>query len=151
MTFDKSRVYTALNADELKIGSRCIFADTIQGLRQKVQDENAETYVGILTNLYDDDSVERFESGCFIYIYAYLIEPPKESEYRPFESIEDAMEAIKAHGGWITSRVNNLNYLVTRYGKDDLYIDTTFLDVKELFKCFFFADDGSPCGVLVEE
>ena len=151
MEFDKSRVYTAVNADELKIGSRCIFADTIQGLRQKVQDENAETYVGILTNLYDDDSVGRFAAGRFIYIYAYLIEPPKESEYRPFESIEDAMEAIKAHGGWITSRVNNLNYLVTRYGKDDLYIDTTFLDVKELFKCFFFADDGSPCGVLVEE
>ena len=148
MEFGKSRVYTAVNADELKIGSRCIFADTIQGLRQKVQDENAETYVGILTNLYDDDSVERFATGCFTYIYAYLIEPPK---YEAFESIEDAMEAIKAHGGWITSRVNNLSYLVTRYGKDDLYIDTTFLDVKELFKCFFFADDGSPCGVLVEE
>lgn len=29
MEFDKSRVYTAVNADELKIGSKCIFADTI--------------------------------------------------------------------------------------------------------------------------
>lgn len=27
MEFDKSRVYTALNADELKIGSKCVFAD----------------------------------------------------------------------------------------------------------------------------
>ena len=32
MEFDKSRVYTALNADELQIGSKCIFADTVKGL-----------------------------------------------------------------------------------------------------------------------
>ncbi len=33
MEFDKSRVYTALNAEDLPIGSKCIFSDTIQGLR----------------------------------------------------------------------------------------------------------------------
>lgn len=151
MEFDKSRVYTAVNADELKIGSRCIFADTIQGLRQKVQDENAETYVGILTNLYDDDSVERFANGCFTYIYAYLIEPPKESEYRPFESIKDAMEAIKAHGGWVRDATSNRCYAVVAYDEDTVGTEQDTFGVDALFDGFVFADDGSPCGVLVEE
>lgn len=156
MEFDKSRVYTAVNADELAIGSKCILGDTIQDLRQKIQggfcaDDCAEDYFRYLSEIYDDDRVERFVANDCAYIYAYLIEPPAEKKYKPFGSVEKAMKAIKKHGGWIRSRVNNLNYLVTRYGKDDLYIDTTFLDVKELFKCFFFADDGSPCGVPVEE
>ena len=37
MEFDASRVYTALNADELKIGSECIFADMMEELRLSVQ------------------------------------------------------------------------------------------------------------------
>ena len=39
MEFDKNRIYTAVNADELKIGSKCIFADTVRGLRRKVEEE----------------------------------------------------------------------------------------------------------------
>lgn len=37
MKFDKSRVYTALNADELPIGSVCIYADTLRELCKRVQ------------------------------------------------------------------------------------------------------------------
>ena len=37
MEFDASRVYTALNADELKIGSECIFAGMMEELRLSVQ------------------------------------------------------------------------------------------------------------------
>ena len=36
MEFDKSRVYTALNADELKVGSKVIVADSLQGLKDRV-------------------------------------------------------------------------------------------------------------------
>lgn len=39
MEFDKNRIYTAVNADELKIGSKCIFADTVRGLRRKVEED----------------------------------------------------------------------------------------------------------------
>ena len=148
MEFDKSRVYTAVNADELKIGSRCIFADTIQGLRQKVQDENAETYVGILTNLYDDDSGERFATGCFTYIYAYLIEPPK---YEAFESIENAMEAIKAHGGWVRDTTSNRCYAVVAYDEATVETEQDAFGVDALFDGFVFVDDGSPCGERVEK
>lgn len=36
MEFLKERVYTALNADGLKIGSKVIIGDTIEGLRNRV-------------------------------------------------------------------------------------------------------------------
>lgn len=151
MEFDKSRVYTALNADELEIGSRCFFADTIQDLRQKVQDEDGEICVGILTNLYGDDNVERFVAGCFTYIYAYLIELPSEPKYKPFENVEEAMKAIKAHGGWIKYNVSASYSLVIEYGSGSIYINEKCIYMQDLFDNYVFADDGSPCGVPVEE
>lgn len=36
MKFDKSKVYTALNADELKIGSKVIVADNLASIKKKV-------------------------------------------------------------------------------------------------------------------
>ena len=151
MEFDKSRVYTAVNADELQIGSRCIFADTIQTLRQKVQDEDAGTYVETLTDLYDDDSVERFAVGSYTYIYAYLIKPPVEVEYKPFESVEEAMKAIKAHGGWIKFNVSDHYSLVIGYGGGSVNIKGKCIYMQDLLDDYVFADDGSPCGVLIEE
>lgn len=37
MEFDKAKVYTALNADELKVGSRVIIGNTIEELKNRVQ------------------------------------------------------------------------------------------------------------------
>ena len=44
MTFDKSRVYTALNAEELKEGSKIIGADNLADLRNQVE-RGADTLV----------------------------------------------------------------------------------------------------------
>jgi len=54
MKFDKSRVYTAVNADELKIGSKCIFADTVKALRKKVQADDYAQYVQPFIRLHDE-------------------------------------------------------------------------------------------------
>lgn len=37
MEFDESRVYTTLNADELKIGSTIIVADNLMELKHRVK------------------------------------------------------------------------------------------------------------------
>ena len=60
MGFDKSKVYTALNADELKLGSKCVFADTINDLRKYTQDKDVDTYVQRLKCLYGDEYSARF-------------------------------------------------------------------------------------------
>ena len=102
MEFDKSRVYTAVNADELQIGSRCVFADTVRGLRRKVEEDVdcVETFYRLHNNGCDD----LFIGNDCAYCYAYLIEPPNEPKYKPFESIDKVMEAIKKHGGWIKKK-----------------------------------------------
>ena len=95
MQFDKSRVYTALNADELKVGSKCVFDVTIQGLRRKAQNDDG-IYVCKLTNLREDDCIERFISEENIsYIYAYLIEPPKEKILELIAELEEFTTVVQ--------------------------------------------------------
>ena len=75
MVFDKSKVYTALNADELKVGSTVILADDVLNLRKYVEQEIRLT---TLTCIHDEDSMSRFEGGKYIGLYtlAYLVEEP---------------------------------------------------------------------------
>ena len=117
MEFDKSRVYTALNADELQIGSKCIFADTVKGLRRKVEEDTdcVETFYRLHNNSGDD----LFVGNDCAYCYAYLIEPPDEPKYKPFESVEKAMEAIKKHDGWVKDKKNNVQLLVVGFDDDN--------------------------------
>lgn len=151
MEFDKSKVYTALNAGELKVGSKCIFADTVKGLKCRIDDGRA---MAILTCIGDESSVSRFvANGATLFNLAYLIEPPVKPKYKPFESVEKAMEAIKKHGGWVNDKIG-LSYFVTAYDKKQtgrvIYINNWY-SLQELPAFFTFTDDGSLCGELVEE
>lgn len=153
MEFDKNRIYTAVNADELKIGSKCIFADTVRGLRRKVEEDAdcVETFYRLHNNGGDD----LFVGNNYVYCYAYLIEPPAEPKYKPFEDVDKAMEVIIKHGGWVRRLEFEYYYLIKGCyfnGRDlDIYIDVIPYSAESLFCSFIFADDGSPCGELVEE
>lgn len=79
MEFDKSKVYTALNADELKIGSKVILANTLEDLKLRVSlNSKAET-------LYDIDSEHsqlRFvDVDGTEFALAYLVEEPEELKW----------------------------------------------------------------------
>ena len=120
MEFDKSRVYTALNADELPIGSKCVFADTIYDLRKKVESDSVQRSVYVLRSICDSSKMERFEEDDnAVFLLAYLIEPPAEPKYKPFESVDKAMEAIKQHGGWVKDKKNNVQLLVVGFDDDN--------------------------------
>ena len=154
MKFDKSRVYTAVNADELEIGSRCIFADTVKGLKTQMQSDNFTDSRNVLAfaRLHNEGRDDLFvASDGFAYTYAYLIEPPADPKYKPFGSVEEAMKAIKAHGGWIKYNVSASYSLVIAYGSGSIYIKEKCIYMQDLLDDYVFADDGSPCGVLVEE
>lgn len=79
MEFDKSRVYTALNADELKIGSKCIFANNIGSLKCKVEEgTDIRPIVQILNDAYE----RRFKTDVRgEYPFAYLISEPEEKNW----------------------------------------------------------------------
>lgn len=79
MEFDKSRVYTALNADELKVGSKVIVSDTLYHLKRFVK-ENVNGC--ILTYVNDEHLTNRFVIGSVYYALAYLVSEPEEKKLK---------------------------------------------------------------------
>lgn len=154
MEFDKSRVFSAVNADELKVGSKCIFANNVFTLKDHVRNNYPAE---ILISVFSETITERFNSDSDeFYSLAYLIELPKEPKYRPFASIKRAMDAIKAHGRHVIKTNNMMSaFLVTEDDKDQeesrIFIDGYWYSLQELCRLFVFADDDTPCGELVDE
>lgn len=82
--------------------------------------------------------------------YEYRVKP--EPRYRPFESAEEVMEAIKEHGDWV--RGNGRYYKIVEI-TDKTILRSNELEPDTLYACLFeykltFAD-GTPFGKLVEE
>lgn len=88
MKFDKNRVYTAINADELPIGSKVIAADNLASLKKKVAAFYDENVIGYITEVCDIISencesrfkiVERNYDRCLYSYYklAYLVAEPE--------------------------------------------------------------------------
>ena len=78
MEFDKSKVYTAVNADELKFGSKVILATNLESLRYKVNANSWPTYVKEITDIMGPSSTDRFKAGDKTYNLAYFVSEPKE-------------------------------------------------------------------------
>ncbi len=57
MNFDKSKVFTALNADEVKVGSRGYFANNLDTLKRLV---NRNALTDVLNKVYPEDWGRRF-------------------------------------------------------------------------------------------
>jgi hypothetical protein len=84
MEFLKERVYTALNADEVKVGSKVIVADNMASLKNKVEqlEYGNRAFIHILKKVLDEGATARFvtegdEGDDYSYL-CYLIEPPEE-------------------------------------------------------------------------
>ena len=80
MEFDESRVYTALNADELKVGSKVILSDVLAHLKGYIfNNVKAET----LMQVKGEECQDRFvgELGD-TYSLAYLISEPEEKKLK---------------------------------------------------------------------
>ena len=153
MEFDKSRVYTAVNADELRVGSKCIFADSLGALSAKVQSEEYKDFITILKRIYNDGFYNRFDTGDDLFCFAYFIESSSKPMYKPFESVEKAMEAIKKHGGWVKDKKNNVQLLVVGFDDANGFClgNGYSCSYTGLFLDYVFVNDGSPCGELLEE
>lgn len=121
MEFDKSRVYTALNADELKVGSEVIVADDLSHLKDFVKDEVIYT----LEHVTAESQGYRFvANGGICYLLAYLVAEPEEKRLKwtdlvigdiitdgfnvamvtHISSIDDEEEHIYAGAWWINDK-----------------------------------------------
>ena len=99
MEFDKSKIYTALNAEDLPIGSLCIFANTVESLRKKVQHEDVvDDSAKVFARRFNDGGDNRFVADGTTYNYAYLIKLPVAPQYKPFSTVENIFDAAQHHG-----------------------------------------------------
>ena len=80
MTFDKSKVYTALNAEELEVGSEVILANYLESLKQQVEANSWPTYAKRLDAIMGTSSTNRFKSGNRTYNLAYFVRKAGEAE-----------------------------------------------------------------------
>ncbi len=115
MEFDKTRVYTALNADELKIGSRVILADTLKFLKQSVENDDD---IRTLTCIGDEDHEERFFSNLSTWHLAYLVSEPEEKKL---------VWTDLRIGDVVKCKFSNVRHLVTGIHEDE--------------KCVFFGGE----------
>ena len=80
MEFDRSKVYTALNADELKVGSKCIFANNLDSLKCKVEEG---TDIRPIVQILNDSYERRFKTNVRgEYPFAYLVSEPEEKKLK---------------------------------------------------------------------
>ena len=153
MEFDKSKVYTAVNADELKIGSKCIFANNVFTLKDHVRNNYPAE---ILISVCSETITERFNSDSDeFYSLAYLIKPSAKSKYKPFSNMENLKKSAVKYKGFIKTKQGVQEGIIIGISFDNRVIikkryGLEYLAFEQLFESYTF-DDGTPCGELVEE
>ena len=146
MAFDKSKVYTAVNADELAIGSVCIFSDTYGDLQDSVRTNISGLQ---LISIKDKFSMHRFVDRTNVsWHFAYLISEPRKHNYHCYDSIDEAFAEIRKHGGWIKHNETGESFYVTVKMRCVLRIYGKTINCVDLLNDYVFADDGTPCGKI---
>lgn len=74
MEFDTTRVFTALNAGEVKVGSKGYFADNLEELKRYVK---TDSYLLTLTSIEDAGQTYRFNAQNYSYALFYLVKEPE--------------------------------------------------------------------------
>ncbi|WP_024470273.1 hypothetical protein [Treponema pedis] len=154
MEFNINKVYTAVNANEVPIESKCVFADTLGALSAKVEGKEIQNFITTLKRIYNDGSYDRFYNGDDLFCFAYLIELPKEPKYKPFSNMENLKKSAVKYKGFIKTKQGAQEGIIIGISFDYRAIIKTrwgvnYLTFEQLFESYIF-DDGSPCGELVE-
>ena len=160
MEFDKSRIYTVVNADEVKLGSAGYFADNIYSLQQVVKHNDRECF-GKVDCIKDISTGFRFvaDNGTCFSLF-YLIEEQEEKKLRPFKDTDEMVEDFKKRFNvcvqpyempliWIKVKDTDKKYLVVRFASSltichnvEVYAPT----LEDLVEGYTYLD-GSPCGI----
>lgn len=159
MEFDKSKVYTALNADKVHIGSHGFVADNINKLKDKVSHPDSYIVVSI-TDILDDTFAGRFmvDADTKGYAFFYLVEEPKENKYCPYLHTDEMIFDFKKRFShetqsgtipliWVQNAAGDKK-LITSFNGDSVLIPgqaPLYLDM--LFKLYKYINN-SPCGIL---
>lgn len=161
MKFDKSKVYTALNADEVKVGSKGYYADCLKDLEERVNSDN-KAYYNTLVEINPTSDVYRFKKGAAFtseYALFYLVEEPEKKKLRPYMDTDEMVDHFCRHFNlipqdhrlptlWIKNGYNK--YLITRVNENTVTLcienDVYTFSLSVLADDYTWLD-GSPCGI----
>ena len=147
MEFDKSKVYTVLNADEVEVGSKGYFADDLKKLKNLVEQEDKSGWDEI-ESIGGEDEVSRFRAYTYWNLF-YLVEEPKEKKFRPYKDTEELLSNYTAGTPlvWVRRKDDEKERsLIVEYSEHTVLIGAAYYSMEELFDEFVFLD-GSPCGI----
>ena len=146
MEFDRTRVYSACNADEVKIGSKGYFADSISELKRKISEGDEPL---TLVKICGEEAATRFSvSPVSSYILFYLVEEPKEKIYRPYNNTAEMLNGTMLD---IVVSSDGTRLLVTAAEDKRVYLGPHgWVSLLDLYTCYTWPD-GTPCGVEEQE
>lgn len=144
MEFDESKVYTLINADKVKIGSKGYYADDLETLKERVN-SHSRRWCGEVDKIYDTDSTYRFAiKNNTQFILFYLVEEPEEKKYRPYHNTSEIPSGALLN---IVVSGDNTRLLITAVEDKRVYLGPHgWVDLNDLYKYYTWLD-GTPCGV----
>lgn len=164
MKFDKSKIYTELSADEVKVGSKGYFGNSLYELREQVRNNKpTSTLIGVV---YKERSCEIFCRDDELetpFIFFYLVAEPGEEKWRPYkdtnEMIRDFLNRYNSYNDncypnnpmynpliWIRHKISNETALIMYYADGLVSINSIFASIQAIFEDYTYLD-GSPCGI----
>lgn len=169
MEFDKSKVYTLVNADEVKIGSKGYFAGTLAELKANVRAERdgyLGRYFGTVKFIDPESKDCRFirEDDKGRWGLFYLVEEPEEKGFRPYKDTDEMIDHFCRHFNliplehrppqiWIKHKDTQSVALITSFSKINNAVTFASSDIPHslgiLFEQYTYFD-GSPCGIEEE-
>ena len=130
MEFDKSRVYTSLNADELKVGSQVFVANSLEMLRRHVAESEITDR---LYNIQDEENPYRFMlSNGSCYNLAYFVSEPEEKKLKWTDlKIGDVIKKKDSEICYLVTGMDYKEDAISHVHIANLWIDDDCLDTWE--------------------
>lgn len=148
MELDESKVYTPINADKVKIGSKGYYADNLKTLKERV-DSHSERWLGKVDKIYDTDSTYRFAiKNNTKFALFYLVDEPEEKKYQPYYNTDEIP------GGALLKTVvcgDGTRFIITAADDKRVYLGPQgWVDLYDLYE-YYTWPDGTPCGAEEEQ
>ena len=161
MKFNVDKVYTSLNADKVKIGSKGYYADTLNCLKDKVKN-GYNGSIGTIDEIKDDLYKNRFNiKGDNAYCLFYLLDDPRVYGYHPYKNTDELIKDFKNQFYstpqessipliWIKNK-NNQKFLIMSFDTNGVSFASGHIvhkiSLSTLFKKYTYLDN-THCGIV---
>lgn len=151
MTFEKSKVHTMLDADDVAVGSYGYFANNLETLKNAVSFDEKGNFLKLKEVLLANNTyrfvAENKNGDCGDYALFYFVEKPEEKKILPYESAFDC--GLLDVGRCLKRKTTGAKIMITGINEERICLDSTWYTMKDLLYSYTYLD-GSPCGMEVE-